>query len=91
MANQLLADGGDIDDREALREAFTAVDNYHVVGYRPISCADNPTEYESVCAHTATFAAWDGTTFTIDEAIPDGVIDVRELMDAVEQEFPRGG
>ena len=35
VANQLLADGGDIDDREALRAAFAAVDNYHVVGYRP--------------------------------------------------------
>ena len=91
VANQMAADGGDIDDREALRDAFMGVDNYHVVGYRPISCVDNPSEYESVCAHTATFAAWDGSTFTIDEAIPDGVIDVRELMEAVEQEFPRGG
>ena len=35
VANQLLADGGDIDDREALREAFMSVDDYHVVGYRP--------------------------------------------------------
>ena len=62
-----------------------------MVGYRPISCADNPPEYESVCAHTATYAAWDGSTFTIDAAIPDGVIDVTELMLAVEEAYPRGG
>jgi branched-chain amino acid transport system substrate-binding protein len=91
VANDLLASGGDIDDREALREAYTAVENYHVVGYRPINCAANPPEFESVCAHTATYAAWDGSSFTPDEAIPDGVIDVTELMLAVEEAYPRGG
>ena len=92
VANQLLADGGDIDDREALRSAYTAVDNFHVLGYRPISCANTPPEYQSVCAHTATYAAWDGSGFTPDAAIPDdGVIDVTELMLAVEEALPRGG
>ena len=91
VANGLLASGGDIDDREALRAAYMAVDNYHVVGYRPISCANNPPEYESVCAHTATYAAWDGSTFTVDPAIEGGVIDVSDLMLAVEEAYPRGG
>jgi hypothetical protein len=91
VANDLLASGGDIDDREALRAAYMAVDNYHVVGYRPISCANNPAEYESVCAHTATYAVWDGSTFTVDADIPGGVIDVSELMVAVEEAYPRGG
>jgi branched-chain amino acid transport system substrate-binding protein len=91
VANDLLASGGDIDDPEALREAYAAVEDYHVVGYRPINCATNPPEYQSVCAHTATYAAWDGSSFTVDEAIPDGIIDVTELMLAVEEAYPRGG
>ena len=52
VANQLLADGGDIDDREALREAFTAVDNYHVVGYRPDLAAPTTRPSTSRCAPT---------------------------------------
>ncbi len=74
VANGLLASGGDVDDREALRAAYMAVDNYHVVGYRP-----------------ATDAVWDGSTFTVDPAIEGGVIDVSELMQAVEEAYPRGG
>ena len=73
--------GGDIDDREALRAAYAAVDDFHIVGYRPISCADNPPEYESVCAHTATYAAWDGSTFTVGRGDP-GRGDRRDGSDA---------
>jgi branched-chain amino acid transport system substrate-binding protein len=89
VANQLLADGGDLDDREALRAAFTAVENYHVVGYRPVDCANTPEEYQSVCAHTATYATWDGETFTPDPDIPGGIIDVVPLMEAVAEAYPR--
>jgi branched-chain amino acid transport system substrate-binding protein len=90
VANDVLASGGNIDDAAALRTAFGSVDNYHLVGYRPVSCKNNPSEYESVCAHTATYATWDGTKFTVDPAIPNkGVIDVRDLMNKVQQASPR--
>lgn len=89
VANGLLASGGDIDDREALRGAYTAVENYHVLGYRPVDCASTPEEYQSVCAHTATYASWDGSTFTVDPAIPGGFIDVTDLMNAVAEANPR--
>jgi branched-chain amino acid transport system substrate-binding protein len=90
VANDMLASGGNIDDAAALRTAFGSVDNFHVVGYRPVSCKNNPAEYESVCAHTATYATWDGSKFTVDTAIPNkGVIDVRDLMNKVEKASPR--
>jgi hypothetical protein len=90
VANDLLKSGGNIDDPAALRAAFAGVDNYHLVGYRPVSCKNNPQEYQSICAHTATYATWDGSKFTIDPAIPNnGVIDVRDLMEKVAQASPR--
>ncbi len=60
IADQALADGVDIDDREALREAIGAIDNFHLLGYRPISCAENTPEYESICNRTTGYAIWDG-------------------------------
>jgi len=89
VANDVLAGGGNIDDADTLRAAFAKVVNYHILGYRPISCANNPPEYESVCARTATYAEWDGSAYTIDPAIPNGVIDVTDLMLAVQKAHPR--
>ena len=92
VANELLADGGDIDDREALREAVHGGRQLPRRRLPARSRASTTRPSTSRCAPTrATYAAWDGSTFTIDEAIPDGVIDVTELMVAVEEAFPRGG
>jgi branched-chain amino acid transport system substrate-binding protein len=88
IANQALADGVDIDDREALREAIGAIDNFHLLGYQPISCAENTSEYESICNRKTGYAYWDGETFTIDEDVADGM-DVTELLLAVEEALPR--
>ena len=60
VANQALADGVDIDDREALREAIGAIDNFHLLGYQPISCAENTSEYESICNRTTGYASGTG-------------------------------
>ena len=87
----LAADGIDIDDREALRSAIGGVDNFHLLGYQPISCVDNTSEYESICNRRTTYALWDGESFTVDPDIPDGFIDVTELLLAVEEAHPRGG
>jgi branched-chain amino acid transport system substrate-binding protein len=90
VANDMLASGANIDDVAALRSAFASVEKFHLVGYRPVSCKNNPAEYESVCAHTATYATWDGNKFTVDPAIPNnGVIDVSKLMENVAQKYPR--
>jgi branched-chain amino acid transport system substrate-binding protein len=90
VANDMLKAGGNIDDVAALRNAFASVEKYHLVGYRPVTCKNNPAEYQSVCAHTATYATWDGTKFTIDPAIQNkGVIDVTELMNNVAKAYPR--
>ncbi len=88
IANQALEDGVDIDDREALREAIGAIDNFHLLGYQPISCAENTSEYESICNRTTGYAVWDGESFTIDPDLPDGM-DVTELLVAVEEALPR--
>ncbi len=89
VANDVAADGGDLDDRTALRAAVAAVDNYHVVGYRPISCVDNTAEYESICNRRTSFAIWDGESFTLDPALTDGYVDTTELLVAVEEANPR--
>ena len=89
VANQALADGVDIDDREAFREAIGSVDNFHLLGFRPISCSDNPAEYESACNRKTGWAIWDRETFTPDPDIPEGFIDVTDLLVAVEQANPR--
>src|SRR5262249_29987656 len=41
VANDLLASGGNIDDAAALRNAFSSVEKYHLVGYRPVTCKNN--------------------------------------------------
>ena len=89
VANDVSAAGGDLDDRAAFRETVAAVDNYHVVGYRPISCVDNTAEYESICNRRTSFAVWDGETFTLDPDLPDGYVDTTELLLAVEEANPR--
>ncbi len=89
VANDVAAEGGDLDDRAAFREAVAAVDNYHVVGYRPISCANNTAEYESICNRRTSYALWDGESYTPDPDLPDGYIDTTELLVAVEEANPR--
>jgi hypothetical protein len=88
VANQALAAGKDIDDREAFRKAIGAVDNFHLLGYPPVSCAGNVPEYESICQRQTNFSIWDGDTYTPDPDLPDG-IDVTDLLVAVQQASPR--
>ena len=89
VANGLLADGGDLDDREALRHCAR---HRRRLPHRRLP-ADllrrQPPRVRVGLRPHRHYAAWDGTSFTIDPAIPDGVIDVRELMLAVEAGIPR--
>ena len=83
------ADGVDIDDREAFREAIGSVEDFYLLGYQPVSCAGNVAEYESICQRKTNYSVWDGETFTPDADIPEGFIDVTELLLAVEEAAPR--
>ena len=70
---------------------FMAVDNYHVVGYRPDLAASTTRPSTSRSAPTRRpTPRGTAARSRIDEAIPDGVIDVTELMVAVEEAYPRG-
>ena len=89
VANDVSNAGGDLDDRAAFRAAVAAVDNYHLVGYRPISCADNTAEYESICNRRTSYATWDGESYTLDPDLPNGYLDTTELLVAVEEANPR--
>ena len=89
VADQMIADGVDVDDREAFREAIGSVEDFHLLGYRPVSCASNTAEYESICQRTTSYSGWDGEGYTPDPDLPDGVIDVTELLLAVEEASPR--
>ena len=89
VANAALADGVDIDDREAFREAIGSVEDFYLLGYQPVSCAGNVTEYESICQRKTNYSIWDGETYTPDADIPEGVIDVTDLLLAVEEAAPR--
>ena len=49
ILNDFVAGGGDPKDAAALIKAFQAAENYHIVGYPPISCNDNAPQYQSIC------------------------------------------
>ena len=89
VANELVAGGGDIDDREALGDARRR----RQLPHRRLP-ADlvrrQPGRVRVGLRPHGHLASWDGDQFTIDPAIPDGVIDVSDLMAAVAEANPRG-
>ena len=89
VANAALEDGVDIDDREAFREAIATVEDFYLLGYQPVSCAGNVSEYESICQRKTNYSVWDGESYTPDTDITDGYIDVTDLLLAVEEALPR--
>ena len=89
VLNQMVADGEDIDDPNAVIAKFNGLENIHVVGVPPVTCTDNTVEFPAVCKKTLTYAEWDGTDWVLTEPLNGEYFDVGDIQARVAAGNPR--
>ncbi len=83
VMNDLIAEGKDPTTAEVLTQALAAVEDYHIVGYPPVNCANNSPDYESVCKKSVQYASWDGSGWVPDPDLGGEFLDLTDLLAGV--------
>ena len=89
VLNQMVADGEDIDDPNAVIAKFQGLENIHIIGVPPVTCTDNTVEFPAVCKKTITYVEWDGSDWVLVEPLNGEYFNVGDIQARVAAGNPR--